>query len=71
MVVSGEVNVFFVKVDEEGEYLSALKYLYLQKEIYYLVYDLLNLRITPVNFSNEATYYVSIKINLLLLILSF
>jgi len=32
MVVSGEVNVFYVRVDEKGEYLCALKYLYSAKK---------------------------------------
>jgi ATP-binding cassette subfamily C protein len=58
MVVSGEVNVFYVKVDEEGEYLSALKYLYSAKKG-----DLLFSLRSPesknntrlIVFSNEAT----------------
>ena len=31
MITSGEVDVFYVNVDENGEYLSALKYLYSAK----------------------------------------
>ncbi len=32
MLVSGEVNVFYVRVDEKGDYLCALKYLYSAKK---------------------------------------
>ncbi|MBE8726452.1 NHLP bacteriocin export ABC transporter permease/ATPase subunit [Flavobacterium hungaricum] len=57
MLVSGEVNVFYVRVDETGEYLCALKYLYSAKKG-----DLLFSLLSPdckndirlVVFSNEA-----------------
>jgi NHLM bacteriocin system ABC transporter ATP-binding protein len=57
MVVSGEVNVFYVRVDENGEYLCALKYLYSAKKG-----DLLFSLLSPdckddirlIVFSNEA-----------------
>ena len=58
MVVSGEVNVFYVRVDKKGEYLCALKYLYSGKKG-----DLLFSLLSPdskndtrlIVFSNEAT----------------
>ena len=57
MVISGEVNVFYVRVDEKGEYLCGLKYLYSAKKG-----DLLFSLLSPdckedirlIVFSNEA-----------------
>ncbi len=57
MIISGEVNVFHTKIDEQGEYLCALKYLYSAKHGE-LLFSLLpqectdNIRL--VVFSNEA-----------------
>lgn len=57
MIISGEVNVFHTKIDEQGEYLCALKYLYSAKQGE-LLFSLLpqectdNIRL--VVFSNEA-----------------
>ncbi|WP_281635187.1 NHLP bacteriocin export ABC transporter permease/ATPase subunit [Flavobacterium marginilacus] len=58
MVVSGEVNVFYVRVDEKGEYLCALKYLYSAKKGD-LLFSLLSSECTNdtrlIVFSNEAS----------------
>ena len=32
MILSGEANIFYTKIDENGKYLSALKYLYTAKK---------------------------------------
>jgi NHLM bacteriocin system ABC transporter ATP-binding protein len=58
MVVSGEVNVFYTKVDQHGEYLCALKYIYSAKQGE-LLFSLLPLEcsnnIRLIVFSNKAT----------------
>nr|WP_314837791.1 NHLP bacteriocin export ABC transporter permease/ATPase subunit [uncultured Flavobacterium sp.] len=58
MVVSGEVNVFYVRVDEKGDYLCALKYLYSAKKGD-LLFSLLSTDCKNdtrlIVFSNEAT----------------
>ncbi|WP_417941122.1 NHLP bacteriocin export ABC transporter permease/ATPase subunit [Flavobacterium sp. RS13.1] len=57
MIISGEVNVFYTKVDDQGEYLCPLKYLYSAKNGE-LLFSLLphgcaeNMRL--IVFSNEA-----------------
>lgn len=57
MIISGEVNVFHTKIDDQGEYVSALKYLYSAKQGE-LLFSLLpqectdNIRL--IIFSNEA-----------------
>jgi NHLM bacteriocin system ABC transporter ATP-binding protein len=57
MVLSGEVNVFYARVDENGEYLCALKYLYSAKKGE-LLFSLLSPDckddIRLIVFSNEA-----------------
>ena len=57
MIISGEVNVFHTKIDEEGEYLCALKYLYSAKQgelLFSLLPQECNNNIRLVVFSNEA-----------------
>lgn len=58
MLVSGEVNVFYVRVDEKGEYLCALKYLYSAKKgdlLFSLLPSNCKNDIRLIVFSNEAT----------------
>ncbi len=68
MVLSGEVNVFYTKVDENGEYLSSLKHLYtVQKGE--IIFSLLTRDYTEntrlIVSSNEATLLAIEKTNLL------
>ena len=68
MVISGEVNVFFTKVDEGGEYLCALRYLYSAKKgelLFSLIPQECNNNIRLVVFSNEATLLAINKSDLL------
>jgi len=57
MIISGEVNVFHTKIDEQGEYLCALKYLYSAKQgelLFSLLPQECSDNIRLVVFSNEA-----------------
>ncbi|WP_163407281.1 NHLP bacteriocin export ABC transporter permease/ATPase subunit [Flavobacterium ajazii] len=57
MIISGEVNVFYTKIDERGEYLCALKYLYSAKQgelLFSLLPKECNNNIRLIVFSNEA-----------------
>ncbi|OOV17398.1 NHLP bacteriocin export ABC transporter permease/ATPase subunit [Flavobacterium sp. LM4] len=57
MIISGEVNVFHTKIDEQGEYLCALKYLYSAKQgelLFSLLPHEYNNNIRLIVFSNEA-----------------
>ena len=69
MVLSGEVNVFYTKVDEEGNYLIPLKHFYtVQKGE--IIFSLLTENNTGNNtrliaFSNEAKLLPIDKSNLL------
>jgi NHLM bacteriocin system ABC transporter ATP-binding protein len=68
MVVSGEVNVFYTKVDDDGEYLCPLKYLYTAKKgelLFSLLPQECNNTIRLVLFSNEARLLPINKNNLL------
>jgi NHLM bacteriocin system ABC transporter ATP-binding protein len=68
MLVSGEVNVFYTKIDKEGEYLCALKYLYSAKQgelLFSLLPQECNNDVRLVVFSNQATLLSINKSNLL------
>lgn len=57
MIISGEVNVFYTKIDDEGEYLCALKYLYSAKQgelLFSLLPQQCTNNIRLIVFSNEA-----------------
>ncbi|MDZ7899433.1 MAG: NHLP bacteriocin export ABC transporter permease/ATPase subunit [Arcicella sp.] len=68
MVLSGEVNVFYTKIDENGEYLNQLKHLYAAQKGE-ILFSLLTREQTDntrlVVFSNEATLLGIDKNNLL------
>ncbi|MFH6991520.1 NHLP bacteriocin export ABC transporter permease/ATPase subunit [Flavobacterium sp. FlaQc-48] len=68
MVVSGEVNVFHTKIDEDGAYLCALKYLYSAKKGE-LLFSLLSTESTDnirlIVFSNDAKLLAIKKSDLL------
>lgn len=68
MVVSGEVNVFYTKVDENEDYLCALKFLYSAKQgelLFSLLPQDCNNNIRLVVFSNNAKLLSINKIDLL------
>ena len=68
MLVSGEVNVFYTKIDKEGQFLCPLKYLYTAKKgelLFSLLPQECNNDIRLVVFSNEATLLSINKSNLL------
>ncbi|WP_219634581.1 hypothetical protein, partial [Flavobacterium chungangense] len=57
MIISGEVNVFHTKIDDEEEYLCALKYLYSAKQgelLFSLLPHECDNNIRLIVFSNEA-----------------
>jgi NHLM bacteriocin system ABC transporter ATP-binding protein len=57
MIISGEVNVFYTKIDGQGEYLCALKYLYSARQgelLFSLLPNECTDNIRLVVFSNEA-----------------
>jgi NHLM bacteriocin system ABC transporter ATP-binding protein len=57
MIISGEVNVFHTKIDEQGEYLCALKYLYSARQgelLFSLLPQECTHNIRLVVFSNDA-----------------
>lgn len=68
MVLAGEVNVFYTKIDEEGNYTNRLKHLYTAKKGEVL-FSLLTPEVTDstrlIVFSNEATLLSVDKANLL------
>ena len=68
MVLSGEVNVFYTKVDENGEYLNSLKHLYTAQKGE-IIFSLLTRDYTEntrlIVSSNEATLLSIEKTNLL------
>ncbi|TDW51687.1 ATP-binding cassette subfamily C protein [Flavobacterium sp. 270] len=68
MIISGEVNVFYTKIDVDGEYLCALKYLYSAKKGE-LLFSLLPVDYTDTTrlivFSNEAKLLAIEKSDLL------
>jgi NHLM bacteriocin system ABC transporter ATP-binding protein len=68
MLLSGEVNVFYTKVDENGEYLNSLKHLYTAQKGE-IIFSLLTQENTDntrlIISSNEATLLAIDKTNLL------
>jgi len=68
MILSGEVNVFYTKLDENGEYLNSLKHLYTAQkgEILFSLLAQENSENTRlIVSSNEATLLAIDKNNLL------
>lgn len=68
MVISGELNVFYTKVDEDGEYLSALKFLYSVKQgelLFSLLSPQTKNNIRLIVFSNDAKLLAIQKSDLL------